>query len=233
MEFLNEFIRHAIENYGILAICLIIFAETGLLFGVFFPGDTLLFLAGVYASTGTLQIWELLILASLAAIIGDSVGYYIGKVAGPRIFKKDVSIFFNKHHLELTERFYEKHGGKTIIIARFIGFLRTFAPVAAGAGKMDYKMFLGYNVSGGILWVFSLSLLGYFLGTRFEWIIKFADIALIVVVTASITFAVSGILYKLFEQRYIELEDHPTKPGKKKRKVNFKKVRIPKAASLA
>ena len=225
MDFLNEIIKHAIENYGILAICFIIFAETGLLFGFFFPGDTLLFIAGIYASNGTINIIELLVFASIAAVLGDSVGYYIGKVAGPRIFKKDDSIFLNKHHIELTEHFYEKHGPITIVIARFVGFLRTFAPVTAGAGKMKYKLFITYNVFGGVLWVCLLSLLGYFLGSKFEWIIKIADLALIVVTVGSITLAVVSILYKLFERKYIEFYEHPENSGKKKRRINFNKAR--------
>lgn len=230
MALLNEIIRNLIQNYGLIAIFIIIFSETGLLVGFFFPGDTLLFLAGIYAGSGTLNIAGLIIVASIAAITGDSVGYYIGKKLGPKLFSKEDSIFLNKHHLIATQHFYERHGGKTIIIARFVGLLRTFAPVAAGAGKMKYLTFLSYNVIGGILWVSLLSLLGYFLGSKFEWIIQVADIGLLGVTVGSIFLAVSSITYKLFERRYIEFQDHPTKPGKKKRKINFNKPR--KAKSL-
>ncbi len=143
----------------------IIFTETGLLVGFFLPGDSLLVTVGLICSNPTCE-WNLPFLMgalSLAAIIGDSVGYSIGFKAGPRLFNREDSLFFHKNHLLKAQQFYEKHGGKTIILARFMPILRTFAPVVAGIGKMDYRRFLFYNIFGGIGWVVGLLLVGYLL----------------------------------------------------------------------
>jgi len=158
---LKELIRWG--GYAVLTA--IVFAETGLLIGFFLPGDSLLVTAGVIAATGELDIVLLNVLLIAAAIIGDTVGYAIGKKTGPRIFTREKSFFFAKDHLLRTKAFYERHGGKTIVIARFMPFARTFAPVVAGVGAMEYKKFLSYNVFGGIGWVMSMTLIGYFLGT--------------------------------------------------------------------
>jgi membrane-associated protein len=144
---------------------LIVFVETGLLIGFFLPGDSLLVITGLICANPTCQ-WSLpLLLAtlSLSAILGDTVGYWIGFTTGPKIFNREKSLFFDKDHLLKAQQFYEKYGGKTIILARFVPFLRTFAPVVAGVGKMEYKQFLSYNVCGGIAWVFSMVLAGRFL----------------------------------------------------------------------
>jgi membrane-associated protein len=146
----------------------IVFVETGLLIGFFLPGDSLLVTAGV---VWHVQGWNpllLIVTLSLSAIVGDSLGYYIGARTGPRIFTREKSLFFAKDHLLRTQAFYEKHGGKTIILARFIPILRTFAPVVAGVGKMEYRRFLFYNIFGGIGWVTSMVLLGYYLVPVFE-----------------------------------------------------------------
>jgi membrane-associated protein len=145
---------------------LIVFVETGLLIGFFLPGDSLLITAGVVAYAADWPLGLLLATLSASAIIGDSVGYSIGFQAGPKIFNREKSWFFNKEHLTKAQEFYVRHGGKTIVIARFMPLIRTFAPVVAGAGRMDYKRFLFFNVFGGIGWVFSMILLGYYL-TRF------------------------------------------------------------------
>lgn len=143
----------------------VVFAETGLLAGFFLPGDSLLVTAGILASAGgTINIWALLGLLSAAAICGDSTGYAIGYHLGPRIFSREDSRLFHKDHLIRTQRFYEKHGAKTIVLARFVPIVRTFAPTVAGAGKMRYGTFLMYNVVGGIGWVASMTLAGYALG---------------------------------------------------------------------
>ncbi|MCI5073116.1 VTT domain-containing protein [bacterium] len=142
----------------------IIFAETGLLIGFFFPGDSLLFVTGFAASTGVLNIVWLNILLIIAAIVGDTVGYFLGKTSGNRIQFKDNSMFFKKSHLEKTQAFYKKHGGKTIILARFVPIVRTFAPFVAGMANMDYKKFVSFNIVGGIAWISSMTLAGYFLG---------------------------------------------------------------------
>ncbi len=148
--------------YGILF--LIIFCETGLVVTPFLPGDSLLFVAGMLAGAGLLDPTWLMLLLILAAILGDSVNYSIGRWVGPAVFRKEEGRFFKKKHLEHTQRFYERHGGKTIIIARFVPILRTFAPFVAGIGNMVYRRFLAYNVAGAILWVVSLVTAGYFLG---------------------------------------------------------------------
>jgi len=149
---------------GYTVLFLIIFAETGLLIGFFFPGDSLLISAGLFAALGRLDLVTLLVLLIPAAIIGDAVGYTIGARLGARLYRKKDSFFFRKKHLAAAKAFYEKHGGKTIILARFVPVIRTFAPVVAGAAGMTYKQFAAYNVIGGVLWVGGVILLGYFLG---------------------------------------------------------------------
>ena len=153
-----------IKAVGIIGIFLMVFAETGLFFGFFFPGDTLLFTAGILASQGFFSIGVLLIGCIIAAIIGDSVGYWSGKKYGRELFERDSGFFFKKQRLYDTEIFYEKHGKSTIIIARFIPIIRTFAPIVAGIGNMNYSSFISYNIFGGIFWVSGMLLLGYFLG---------------------------------------------------------------------
>jgi membrane-associated protein len=158
-------LEHLIETVGYIGLFLIVFAETGLLVGFFLPGDTLLITAGLVASQGKLDIWILIPLLFVAAIAGDATGYQIGSRMGPRLFARDESRIFKRHHLERAERFYEKHGGKTIVLARFLAFVRTFAPTVAGAARMPYTKFAVYNVAGGAAWVFSMCLLGYFVGS--------------------------------------------------------------------
>ncbi|MGQ0762212.1 MAG: DedA family protein [Acidobacteriota bacterium] len=142
----------------------IVFAETGLAVGFFLPGDSLLVVAGLFAATGKLNLAALLSTLFVAAVVGDAVGYYTGARLGPRIFKREKSLLFRPSHLLKAQAFYEKYGGKTIIIARFVPIVRTFAPIVAGAAKMPYRNFVVYNVAGGFLWVFSMILAGYFLG---------------------------------------------------------------------
>ncbi len=150
---------------GYTVLVLIVFAETGLLAGFFLPGDSLLVTAGVVAAAdGPVQIGPLLVLLSVAAVAGDSVGYAIGYHLGPRLFSREDSRLFHKDHLIRTQRFYEKYGAKTIILARFVPIVRTFAPTVAGVGKMRYRTFLIFNVIGGIGWVTSMTLAGYLLG---------------------------------------------------------------------
>ncbi len=150
-------------GYALLAA--VVFVETGLLAGFFLPGDSLLVTAGLIASVdGTFNPWVLVALLSFAAILGDSTGYAIGYQLGPRIFRRENSRFFHKDHLVRTQRFFEKYGAKTILLARFIPFVRTFAPTVAGVGRMPYRTFLAFNVLGGIGWVSSMTLTGYFLG---------------------------------------------------------------------
>lgn len=155
------------------------FAETGLLAGFFLPGDSLLVTAGLLCAVdGVLNVWWLGLLLSAAAIIGDSTGYAIGYHLGPRIFNREDSWLFHKDHLVRTQRFYERYGAKTIVIARFVPIIRTFAPTVAGVGRMRYRTFLTYNIVGGLAWVWSMVLAGYFLGRvipdlerRLHWVI--------------------------------------------------------------
>ena len=154
-----------IKTVGLVGVVLIVFAETGLFFGFFFPGDSLLFTAGIFASQGFFSIQILLILCIISAILGDSIGYWSGKKYGRQLFDKDKGFFFKKKRLYEAELFYEKHGKSTIIIARFVPSIRTFAPIVAGIGNMNYRTFISYNIFGGILWVSMLLLSGYFLGS--------------------------------------------------------------------
>jgi len=163
----------------------IVFAETGLMVGFFLPGDSLLVTAGVFAASGQLDIVWLNALLITAAIVGDTVGYWIGRKAGPALFNRPRSRFFNPAHLRRAHDFYEKHGGKTIILARFMPIVRTFAPVVAGMGQMNYRRFIAFNVFGGMGWVLSMTLIGYYLG-HFAWVRKNIEIVILIVVFLSI-----------------------------------------------
>lgn len=153
-----------IQTVGLIGIIIIVFLESGVFFGFFFPGDSLLFTAGLIASQGFLDIKLLLIFCAVAAILGDSVGYWTGKNMGRALFEKEAGFFFKKKRLHQAEHFYQKHGKYTIILARFIPVIRTFAPIVAGVARMDYKTFISYNIFGGIFWSFSVLSLGYFFG---------------------------------------------------------------------
>jgi membrane-associated protein len=170
---LEELIRWG----GLTVLIIIVFAETGLLVGFFLPGDSLLITAGLIAAQGYLDIFVLNVSLILAAIIGDQVGYLFGNKTGPRLFNREKSLFFDKDHLIKAKDFYDKYGGRAIIYARFVPFARTFAPIVAGIGQMNYRKFVTYNIFGGILWVASMTLLGYFFGNipfvkkNFEYVI--------------------------------------------------------------
>ena len=150
--------------YGYALLFAIVFAETGLLVGFFLPGDSLLFTVGVVAGAGQLNIWLINLLLIAAAVIGDAVGYFLGRQTGPRIFSRPDSKLFRQEYLIRTKAFYEKHGGKTIIYARFIPIIRTFAPFIAGVAQMPYHRFAAFNIFGGIGWVVAMTMLGYTLG---------------------------------------------------------------------
>jgi membrane-associated protein len=171
---------------GYVGLTAIIFAETGLLIGFFLPGDSLLVTAGLFAAKGDLDITLLCGLLTVAAIVGDTVGYHIGKKTGPMLYRKEDSLLFKKSHLLAAHAFYEKHGGKTIIFARFMPIVRTFAPTVAGAANMPYGRFLMFNVVGGIIWIFSLTLGGYFLGKSIAGIDKYIHVIIGVVLFLSI-----------------------------------------------
>ena len=165
---LDRYLSEIIQAYGLWTYAIlffVIFLETGFVVVPFLPGDSLLFAAGSFAALGSFRLPLLLLILSAAAILGDTVNYWIGHKVGPRVFSREKARFFKKEHLDRTHAFYEKHGGKTIIIARFIPIIRTFAPFVAGIGRMSYGRFLAYNVVGGIAWVLSFVLAGYFFGT--------------------------------------------------------------------
>src|SRR5438477_5014209 len=170
---------------GLLMLVVIIFAETGLMVGFFLPGDSLLVTAGVFSAAGHLELWTLLAAVTAAAIVGDQVGYWIGYRAGPLLFRREDSLLFKRRHLLRAHAFYERHGGKTIILARFMPIIRTFAPVVAGVGEMEYHRFVSFNVVGGFLWVVSMTLIGYYLG-QFAWVKKNIEIVIVIVVFLSI-----------------------------------------------
>jgi len=164
---LDEHLGFVIQSYGnwtYLILFLIIFCETGLVVTPILPGDSLLFAIGTLAASRYLDITKVLALLSAAAILGDTVNYWIGSLIGSKVFNYENSRIFRKEYLDKTHRFYEKYGGKTIIIARFVPIVRTFAPFVAGVGAMTYMKFLAYNIAGGLLWIFSITLAGYYFG---------------------------------------------------------------------
>jgi membrane-associated protein len=185
---------------GLIALVAIIFSETGLLVGFFLPGDSLLVTAGLFctsSSTGEpplLNIITVNLAVMAAAIVGDTVGYFIGAKSGPRLFTREASLLFSKKHLLRTKEFYDRHGGKTIIMARFMPFVRTFAPVVAGIGKMNYRRFVSFNIVGGIAWTLSMTLLGFTLGKVYPPITKQIDKVIIVIIAVSLIPAAVGWL---------------------------------------
>jgi membrane-associated protein len=153
-----------IQTVGYIGLFAIVFAESGLFFGFFLPGDSLLLTAGLLASQGKLDIGILLVILSVAAILGDNVGYWFGKKTGSRIFSRDESLLFRRRNLLAAQAFYERHGGKTIVLARFMPFIRTFAPIVAGAVEMPFRRFFTFNLVGALLWAVGVTLAGYYLG---------------------------------------------------------------------
>lgn len=189
-----------IETVGYIGLFTVVFAETGLLIGFFLPGDSVLFTAGFLASQGIFNIYVLCFLMFVAAVVGDSVGYLIGHKYGKRLFKKEDSLLFHKDHLERAKSFYEKHGGKTIIIARFMPIIRTFAPVVAGIGDMRYSTFVTYNIIGGLLWAVGLPTLGFVLGSSIPDVDKYLLPIVAIIVLASVAPGIYHTL-KTKEQR--------------------------------
>jgi membrane-associated protein len=198
MEFLNQFldvVLHLREHIGELIaqfgphiytiFFLVIFCETGLVLTPFLPGDSLLFTAGAFAALGQLNIWFMFALLSIAAILGDTVNYWIGHYLGPKVFKWKKSRFFNPEHLQRTHAFYEKYGGKTIILARFVPIVRTFAPFVAGIGAMTYPRFILYNVVGGLAWVAICLFAGYWFGNM-PWVAKNFELVIIAIIFVSV-----------------------------------------------
>ena len=184
---------------GYVGLTAIIFTETGLFFGFFLPGDSLLVTAGLLATQGlSLDIVTLGLLLNAAAIVGDNTNYWIGRLSGPRIFNRDDSLFFRKKHVERAHAFYERHGAKTIVLARFMPIIRTFAPLVAGVAQMNYKTFLTFSVLGGTLWIWSMLMIGYFLGRYIPGIDRHIEKVIIVVIFLSI---LPGIISWLKERK--------------------------------
>lgn len=176
-----------LRTFGTIGLFAIIFAESGLLIGFFLPGDSLLVAAGLFSARGDLP--HIAIIAggcALAAIIGDQVGYAFGKKAGPRIFNRPESRLFKRENVEAAEEFFDEHGPKAIILARFVPIIRTFTPIIAGVSSMQYRTFTIYNIVGGILWGAGLTLIGYSLGTKFPWLVERIEVIAIVIVILSL-----------------------------------------------
>ncbi len=175
-----------ILQFSYIGIFAVVFAESGFLLGFFLPGDSLLFTAGLLASQGIFNIWILVPLIVVAAIFGDSFGYYMGLKFGPKIFNRKDSLFFHQENVEKTNQFYEKYGVKTIILARFVPIVRTFAPIFAGVGGMQYGVFLPYNVIGAVLWGAGMTLAGFFLGRAFPGIEHYLTYIILLIIFLSL-----------------------------------------------
>ena len=181
-----EYLIGLFGAFAVLGVCIIVFVETGLLVGFFLPGDSLLFTTGLLVATDVIQtpIWLVAPAIGIAAFIGDQVGYNIGRVSGPKVFTRPNSRFFRQEYVDKTHAYFERYGGRTIVLARFVPIVRTFAPVVAGVAKMPYRTFVTYNIVGALLWGVGVTMLGYFLG-QFEFIKANIEIVLIVIVVVS------------------------------------------------
>ena len=186
-----------IVTLGYFGVAVIIFAESGLFFGFFLPGDSLLFTAGFLASQGYINLWLLIPFVVVSAILGDSFGYWFGTYVGPKVFKKSNSFWFSGERAKDAERFFERHGAKSLILARFIPAVRTFTPIVAGVGRMDYKTFLTYNVLGGVLWGVSVPLLGYYLGSTIPGVDRY----LLPIIGAILVISVLPVLFEWLKRR--------------------------------
>jgi len=178
---------------GYVGLIAIIFVETGFFFGFFLPGDSLLVTAGLLISSGLDMDLRLLgLMLNVAAILGDALNYWVGRVTGPRIFVREESLFFRRKHVDAAHEFYERHGAKTIVLARFVPIIRTFAPLVAGVARMDYRTFTIYNVIGGTAWIWSMLFIGYFLGRYVPGIDRHIELVIIVVIFLSILPGIIG-----------------------------------------
>ena len=190
-----------ITAFGTIGLIVIVFAETGLFFGFFLPGDSLLFTAGLLASLPdtyfSVPFWLLVVSICLAAIVGDSVGYWFGDRVKEKLFTKDDSLFFKKQYAEQAQIFFERYGVKSLVIARFIPIVRTFTPIVAGVGKMDYGKFLIFNIVGGILWGAGVTSLGYFLGQRFPQLRDYLWVVIVVIILVSFL----PVIWEVYKKR--------------------------------
>jgi membrane-associated protein len=186
-----------LQTLGLIGVFAVIFAESGILLGMVLPGDSLLFVAGVFAGQGIFPLWILIVGAIIAAVLGDSLGYWFGLKVGPRLFTKDDSLFLKKSYIEKTREFYKTHGNKTIAFARFVPIVRTFAPVMAGVGTMQYASFLVWNVTGSVSWILLFTCSGYFLSTFLPGGEKFLTLITVGIVLVSVSPAAFQLLKAL------------------------------------
>jgi membrane-associated protein len=195
-----------IQTIGLLGIFIFVFIESGLFFGFFLPGDSLLFTAGILASAGHFNLWILLGGCLLAAILGDTVGYWFGRKIGPKLFSRKDSFFWSKKNLDKTARFFESHGNKAVTLARFVPVVRTFTPIMAGTGSMRYRSFLFWNILGGLLWTVSMIFLGYFLGSS----VKNVDNYILPIIAVIIFLSFIPVIVEISKnkkQKYLEIEN--------------------------
>lgn len=179
-------VQSLVQTAGYAGLTALIFAETGLFIGFFLPGDSVMVSAGLFAQRGYLSIGLLGSLLTAASIVGDSTGYWIGRATGPRMFRREDSLLFKRRHLIAAHEFYERHGGKAVIIARFMPVIRAFAPVVAGIGEMPYSRYVMYSIAGSVLWVWSMLLLGYSLGRYVPGVASHIDIVVVLIVLVSV-----------------------------------------------
>lgn len=196
-------VEYIVSSLGLIGILAIVFAESGLLIGFFLPGDSLLFTAGFLVSAGIfkINIFVLIFLTFIAAVLGDSVGYTFGRRIGRKLFNRPSSLLFRQENMQHAEDFYEKYGSKTIIIARFIPVVRTFAPIIAGVGNMSYKTFITYNLIGGLLWSAGITLLGFGLGRWFQNLGIGIDTVILPIATLIIIISIAPALYHLLKDK--------------------------------
>lgn len=211
--FIEHDLRAFIEQIGYFGIYLVIFAESGLLIGFFLPGDSLLFTAGFLASPAVafFDIWPLVLGSWIAAVVGDNVGYHFGSRVGRKLFRREDSILFKKAHLIKAEQLYEKHGGKAIVLARFMPVVRTFAPIVAGIGHMNLRKFMFFNFVGGTLWVFGLMFTGYFLGSLIPDVDKYLLPIVLLIIIASVAPPAWHVYKENKKGIHEKIKDHLTK----------------------
>jgi len=197
LSFFHLDIMALVQTFGYAGILSVVFAESGMFFGFFLPGDSLLFMAGLLASQHFLSIWALFAFVPIAAILGDNFGYWFGAKVGPKIFTREDSFFFHKHHIKRTQEFYAKYGAKAVVIARFIPIVRTFTPVLAGVGKMPYVVFMKYNILGGVLWGVGMLFLGFSLGS----VVPNIDHYILPIVVAIIVISFSPIIREVIKHK--------------------------------
>ncbi|MDB5169063.1 MAG: dedA [Candidatus Saccharibacteria bacterium] len=184
-------VTHLIQAGGLPLLAFILYAEAGLFLGFFLPGDTLLIAAGIYAHQGHLPILGVIIVAAIAAILGDNTGYFIGRKLGPAVFTKPDGVIFNKSHINTSEKFFERYGAKTLLVSHFLPIVRSFTPLLAGVGQMEYRRFVLFNTIGDISWAVSITLVGYYVGSRIPNI----DTYILIIIGAAIAFSVLPAIY--------------------------------------